>query len=39
MKEKVLVLREKGNLRVEKIDLNNLHSKSIIKKENNFKIF
>ena len=38
-KEKGLLLRAKENLKVEIIDLKNLPSKSIVKKEDNFKFF
>ena len=37
-KIKNLILKVKGNLKVETIDLNNLHLKNIIKREENFKI-
>ena len=38
-KIKGLILRVKGNLKVEIIDLNNLRLKNITKREENFKIF
>ena len=38
-KIKNLILRVKGNLKVETIDLKNLCLKNIIKREENFKIF
>ena len=38
-KEKVLVLRERKNLKVEIVDLKTLPLKNIVKKEDNPKIF
>ena len=37
--EKVIVLKVRGNLKIEAIDLNNLPSKGIIKKDKNFRTF
>ena len=38
-KEKVLALKVRKNLKVETVDLKNLHLKNIVKKEDNLKIF
>jgi hypothetical protein len=38
-RKKSLILKAKKNLKVEIRDLNNLHSKNITKRKENFKIF